>query len=270
MTSQTTFALAFVAALGAAGPAGTDVWDTAAANDNTNATENEITHGFSQVHDLGVQPGPLADQDWYFIVQEPFSSYEILCDGVTGDVSGGSANLQRVDQNGTVLQDGAPYSSLGGGSAASLRFANDTSTLNFLEFMRVANASCSTFCDTDDQYRIRAWETTIAVPRYNNFGGQVTVLIIQNPGEVAVSGNARLWTTAGGTTPVTSVAFTLGARQATVINLASVNGGAANGTSGTITITHDGRYGQLAVKGVALEPSTGFSFDTPGLYKPVS
>ena len=75
---------------------------------------------------------------------------------------------------------------------------------------------------------------------------------------------------AGGTTPVTTVAFTLTARQATVINLASVNGGVANGTSGTITITHDGRYGLLAVKAVALEPSTGFSFDTPGLYKPVS
>jgi len=138
------------------------------------------------------------------------------------------------------------------------------------QFVRVANQSCGTGCDTQDQYRIRAWETTIAVPRYNNFGGQVTVLIIQNPGEVIISGNARLWTIAGGVTPVTTVPFTLQARQAAVINLATVNGGAADGTSGTITITHDGRYGGLAVKAVALEPSTGFSFDTPGLYKPAS
>jgi hypothetical protein len=108
------------------------------------------------------------------------------------------------------------------------------------------------------------------VPRYNNFGGQLTVLIIQNPGPVTVSGNARLWTTAGGSTPVTTVAFAVAPRAATVINLATVNGGVANGTSGTITITNDGRYGQLAVKAVALEPSTGFSFDSPGLYKPVS
>ena len=46
--------------------------------------------------------------------------------------------------------------------------------------------------------------------------------------------------------------------------------GTANGTSGTITITHNGRYGQLAVKAVALEPTTGFSFDIPGQHKPVS
>jgi len=39
--------------------------------------------------------------------------------------------------------------------------------------------------------------------------------------------------------------------------------------SGTITVAHDGGYGNLAIKSVALEPSTGFSFDTPGLYKPI-
>ena len=106
MTRNTVLALALVAALGVAGTARTDVWDTATINDNGNQTRNEITHGFSQVHDLGAQPGPVADQDWYSIGQEPFSSYEILCDGHTGDISnGGSDTLQRVDAIGTVLQD---------------------------------------------------------------------------------------------------------------------------------------------------------------------
>jgi len=270
MTSKIAFALAFVAALGVAGTAGTDVWDTATLDDNGNVTRNEITHGFSQVHDLGVLPGPSADRDWYRISQQPFSSYEILCDGTSADITDGAPDtLQRVDNLGTVLQSSSNYGWFTN-TARSLRFANDTSTPITNEFVRVANAACGPLCTTDDQYRIRAWDTTIAVPRYNNFGGQVTVLIIQNPGEDAVSGNARLWTISGGTTPVTTVAFTLAARQATVINLASVNGGVANGTSGTITITHNGRYGQLAIKAVALEPSTGFSFDTPGLYKPVS
>jgi hypothetical protein len=274
MTGKIAFALAFVAALGQASTVVSDVWDTASNNDNQSSTENEITHGFSQIHDLGVQPGPVADQDWYAIVQEPFSSYEILCDGHTGDISDGVTNntLHRVDSTGTVLQSSELYGGPVGlpvGRARSLRFANDTPTTIFFEYVRVANAICGTNCDTEDQYRIRAWDTTIAVPRYNTNGSQLTVLIIQNPGEVAVSGNARLWTTAGGTTPVTTVAFALSARQATVINLATVNGGAANGTSGTITITHNGRYGQLAVKAVALEPSTGFSFDTPGQHKPV-
>jgi len=270
MASKTVFALAFVAALGLAGTAGTDVWDTATINDNSCCPTNEITHGFSQVHDLGVQPGPIADQDWYAITQEPFSSYEILCDGHTGDISDGLTNtLHRVDSTGTVLQSSELYGSLVG-RARSLRFANDTSTANSAEFVRVANAVCGTFCDTEDQYRIRAWDTTIAVPRYNNFGGQVTVLIIQNTGHFGVSGNARLWTTTSGGVPVTTVAFTIVETAATVINLATVNGGVANGTAGSITITHNGHYGELAVKAVALEPSTGFSFDTPGLYKPVS
>jgi hypothetical protein len=191
----------------------------------------------------------------------------VLFDAATGDVDNFSPTLlQRVDSTGAVLQVSAPYE-FGFAAARSLRFANDTS-LNINEFVLVANAACGMACDTEDRYRIRAWDTTIAVPRYNNFGGQVTVLIIQNPGPDPVSGNARLWTTAGGITPVTTVGFSLLTRQATVTNLASVNGGVANGTSGTITITSNGRYGVLAVKAVALEPSTGFSFDSPGLYKP--
>jgi hypothetical protein len=34
-------------------------------------------------------------------------------------------------------------------------------------------------------------------------------------------------------------------------------------SSGAMTIVHDGRYGDLSGKTVALEPSTGFSFDSP-------
>ena len=40
------------------------------------------------------------------------------------------------------------------------------------------------------------------------------------------------------------------------------------GQGGTITVSHDGRYGDLAGKTVALEPSTGFSFDSPMLPVP--
>jgi hypothetical protein len=260
-------AFAFVATLCVTGTAVGDVWDSATATDNGNFTQNEITHGFSQVHDLGVQPGPVADQDWYQMTREPFSSYEVLGDGFTGDIGASVVPiLQRVTGAGTVLQNSLDYGS-GPGFARTLSFVNDTST-PIVEFVRVSNAACDTACDTEDQYRIRAWDTTIAVPRYNNFGGQLTVLIIQNPGQFGISGNAHLWTVSGGSTPVTTVSFTLASRQAAVINLATVNGGVANGTSGTITITHDGRYGQLAVKAVALEPATGFSFDSPGLYKP--
>jgi hypothetical protein len=256
MRAKLVRALTLAAGLGVAGPAGTDVWDTPAINnDNFSGTaHNQITHGFSQIHDLGALPGPALDVDWYPIYQAPFSSYEILVDGLTGEVFPNPNVLQRVDGAGGVLQDSVNYE-VGTPWARSLRFANDTAAAVVSEFVRVANPSCGTSCDADSWYHIHAWDTTIAVPRYNNFGGQLTVLVI-------------LWAATGGTVPVTTVPFALPARAAAVINLATVNGGAANGTSGTITITSDARYGHLAVKAVAVEPATGFSFDSPGLYKP--
>ena len=244
MTSRMVFTLALAASLGTGGPARPDVWDSSTVNDNSGGTTNEITHGFSQVHDLGAQPGPVPDED-----------------------SGFPNTLHLVTGAGSEVLPSFQYAF---GYARSLRFANNNPTTNVNEFVRVFNAACGANCGTNDNYRIRAWDTTIAVPRYNNFGGQVTVLIIQNPAEDTVVGTVYLWTSTGGTVPVTTSGFILPARQSVALNLATINGGAANGTAGTITITHNGRYGQLAVKSVALEPATGFSFDSPGLYKPAS
>jgi hypothetical protein len=119
------------------------------------------------------------------------------------------------------------------------------------------DGACATPCGTDDVYRIRAFETTYAIPRFNNAGSQVTVLLLQNPAAYTVSGNIWFWSTSGtllGTRP-----FSLTAKQTQILNTATVV--AAQG--GTITLSHDGRYGDLTGKTVALEPSTGFSFDSP-------
>lgn len=55
--------------------------------------------------------------------------------------------------------------------------------------------------------------------------------------------------------------FTLAAKATFVLNTATVTG--VCGQAGTITIAHDTGYGGLVGKTVALEPSTGFSFDSP-------
>ena len=60
--------------------------------------------------------------------------------------------------------------------------------------------------------------------------------------------------------------FTLASKQTQVLNTATVAGVAGQG--GTLTVSHDGRYGDLAGKTVALEPSTGFSFDSPMTPRP--
>jgi hypothetical protein len=69
----------------------------------------------------------------------------------------------------------------------------------------------------------------------------------------------RFWRASGA--PAASQAFTLAPHGLAVVNTLGIAGLA--GTSGSVTIVHDGAYGALVGKSVALEPATGFSFDSP-------
>jgi hypothetical protein len=40
------------------------------------------------------------------------------------------------------------------------------------------------------------------------------------------------------------------------------------GAAGTVRVTHDGGYAAVSGKAVALEPATGFTFDTPLTFRP--
>ena len=66
------------------------------------------------------------------------------------------------------------------GDSVSLRWENTTSLTVVNQHLRVDGA-CATPCGPDDVYRIRAFETTYSIPRFNNAGSQVTVLLLQNP-----------------------------------------------------------------------------------------
>jgi hypothetical protein len=234
--------------------AAADVWDIQAQNDNSAATGNELIHGSDQMHDLGVLPGALADQDWYRLRQEPFSSYEILVDATSGDI-GTTLNLDRIGADGTtVVQSSRP---VGLGFTRSLRWANTQSTPVDGERIRVTSGSCTTDCGPDDVYQIRTYETTYAAARFNNSGSQFTVVVIQNPTDEVLSGTVYFWDAAGSL--LLSNSGDLAPRSANAFNTASDLPGA----SGSITIAGNLRYGDLAGKAVALEPSTGFSFDTP-------
>ncbi|MET0555765.1 MAG: hypothetical protein ABW221_22185 [Vicinamibacteria bacterium] len=233
-----------------------DVWDVQSQSDNTVGTENELVHGSDQLHDLGALPGPAADQDWYRISQKPFSSYEIVADATSGDI-GTTLNVNRTDAAGTgVLQSSQ---AVGVGYSRSLRWVNATSAAEDTQRIAVTSGSCTTNCGSDDVYRLRAYETTYAVPRFNNSGTQVTVLLLQNPTNYQISGTVYFWSAAGA--PAGTSAFVLAPKALQVLNTSTV----APATSGALTIAHDGRYGDLSGKSVALEPATGFSFDTPAL-----
>ena len=246
-------------------PVSADVWDNDPGNeDDGSSTDNEIFHGTVQVHDLASQGGTI-DEDWYVVFSRPFSSYEVMVDGLQGEVFGPGGNLpvDRVNVAGTVLTAGATPQD-GVGAAQSVRWANNAGAV-MTDYVRVdgVNTSCGTACTTDTQYTIRMWETTASIPRFNNFGSQLTLMLLQNPTNYTISGTIYFWQGSTGTF-LASHPFSLDGKELLLLNTNTVTPGSA----GSMTIAHNGRFGDLQGKSVALEPSTGFSFDTPLLYRP--
>jgi hypothetical protein len=247
----------------AAGSLGADTWDTGAANDNGNATENRLAHRSDQVHDLGFLPGPVADEDWYRLYQPAYSSHEVLLEALSPALISPSATtdalLQLVDSAGLVIQqsEGSDYNPLNRSPIRSLAVENE-SQFGADRLVRARSAGCATTCSAQDAYRILSRETTYTFPRFNNSGTQITVVVVQNSLPRVVNGNLWFWNAGGtllGTAPVN-----LASHGTLVLNTATVPG--ASGVSGSITLTHGAPYGALSGKAVALEPATGFTFDT--------
>ena len=241
------------ATIGDAQGQGTIINDDGAGGGSTFVTE--LFHGYMEQDNLAATGG-VANTDFYSLSQKPRSSYEIVVDATSGDI-GPTLAVDRIAPDGTtVLQSGA---AVGLGFSRSLRWANDTAGEVNDETIRVQSAGCTTDCGPDDVYGIRSYETTYSVPRFNNAGTQITVLLVQNPTNYAIAGNVYFWNVSGGL--VGTQAFNLGPNGTLVLNTSTV----APGVAGALTVTHDGRYGDLSGKTVALEPATGFSFDSPML-----
>ena len=213
----------------------------------------DLVHGTSRVEDLSSPPPN--GVDWFLLRQPPRSSWEVLVDGVTGDVGSASGPaLDRVAGDGaTVLQSGV---TAGAGSSKSLRVRNDGAAA-IADYVRVTG-DCGAACGAGDDYRIRAYETTARIARFNNSGTQITVVVLRNASATTVSGTLWFWRGSDGAV-AGSQGFSLAAQGSLALNTASI----APAASGAVTITHDGRYGDLSGKSVAVEPATGFTFDTP-------
>jgi hypothetical protein len=145
----------------------------------------------------------------------------------------------------------------GAGASRSLRFTNNSDVPDESNFVRVQSAGCTAACGPEDVYRIRAWETTYRVARYNNSSSQVTVLLVENSSASPVNATAWFWSSTG--TLQGSQSFFVDPKGLFTLNTATV----APGSSGSVTISNDGPYGALTGKAVAVEPATGFTFDTP-------
>lgn len=234
-----------------------DDWDYATPNDDTaGSTYNRLIHNTSQAHDLMDLAGPAVDEDWMGVVSEPYQSYEVIADGWAGTV----AIPTRYAADGTTnLGQGAGIDGLGG--AYSLRWANTTSS-QASDLVKIA--PLTTGNNTYDRYDLRMWETTIRMARFNCSGTQVTVVMCQNPTRSSISATQYYWNAAG--TLVYANPITVGGRATSVVSSCAI--GAVNTNSGSITVAHNGPYGSLNCKAVAVEPATGFTFDTVGAYRP--
>jgi hypothetical protein len=247
----------------AAATAGADVWDLGTDADNDTGSDNEIVHGLSQVHDMAARGGgTILDADFYTFRLPNSRSFEIRIDGFTGDTSGTTTpevSLLAADGT-TVVALAEPVTTFG--VAKSLRVASTVmgGTGFTSHFVLVANPACGLACTGNDEYRIRAFDTTLALPRYNNTGGQVTVLVLQNPTNRSVTWFAGAFNNSGSF--VGAFGGILAPYATAVTNLTTVAAGALGGTSGSLVIRNDGPYQGLAGKGVSLEPATGFTFDT--------
>jgi hypothetical protein len=232
-----------------------DVWDLGTDNDNVSGSDNELTHGLDQVHDLAAQAGgTIEDVDWYRFQIPYATSWEILLDGITGDVSNGGASpaLELIGPDGTTVDAvGTPLTSFG---VARRLTTYPGSIPDYTSFVRVGAPVCALACTADDRYRIRVYETTLVVPRYNNGNGQVTALVLQNNTPVAVSGIAYAYGAAG--VALGSFSFVTQPYEVKTINLATIDAGLLNNTAGGLRLAHSAPYGQLTGKAVALEPAT--------------
>ena len=253
--------------LSAARPGAADVWDSAVPSDDSDSSMNQIVHGARQEHDVAARPGPVADQDWFKVVTEAHSSYEVVVDGATAELGSGTGGLllglSRRALDGTILTNGqsatSEFGGLFGAFALGLTWQNTSATASSNHVV-VAGAGCGSTCTNGARYTLRLYETTTAVPRFNNSASQISVLMVQNTSPYhAVTGTVWFWSPGGSL--VASQAFNVSAHGLYVVNTSGLAGLA--GQAGSITITNDGRYGDLGGKAVSIEPATGFSFDSP-------
>ena len=258
MRRHSRWALVVVAAVRmAASTVRADVWDLADDNDNVvnaeHTTDNTLVHGVEQRHDLaGV--GPVGDLDWYRVFSNGRSSYEAVVDDVTGGLNLTDDDVLLIDTDGAT-----PIERSGTRDGVNVLRWQNPSALDEVDFVLVQGAACNSGCTVDDQYRIRFYETTYTIPRFNNSGNQSTILTLAATGSVPCAFTLLFLDSAGDLLgPVSGV---LEERKTHVRNTAQLS--FAAGRSGSIVITHTCGYGGISGKAIAVEPATGFAFDTP-------
>ena len=240
--------------------------------DNTLTLPTILNPGHPPITRSMQASGSVADVDWFRAITRAYRSYEVIVSNPTDQTWYWS--LERLDSSGTsVLQSWTGWEttnhSSGGQSwfgARHLRWQTSAfaSTGDGSQTVRITGSSAFT---NPTFYTIQFRETTLFCPRFNNTGSQVSVLIVQASlnGSSSCDFSAHFISEAGSLLGTFTGSFSessggvIGAT--TVISTPGVTGVA--GQKGAARIAHTCGLGGITAKLVALEPSTGFSFDTP-------
>jgi hypothetical protein len=232
--------------------------------DDEASTSSVLSHGMVQLHDLE-QVGGVEDLDWISVPTIGRHSYEVRVSGNLAwdqGACGTCAQVERVNAAGTVLTEDVGTINEGNGGPIeskerSIRWiAPSTNSLD--SYIRVRGSLI--FSETENSiYQIRGYDTTYGVPRWNNANGQITVFLVTNMVDAEVTGDIHFYNTAG--TLLATQSFTVPKYGMYVLSTGTI--GALAGLSGHAQVAHTAGYGGLTGKAVALEPATGFSFDTP-------
>lgn len=237
----------------------TSAWDEWESDDTPAQTGNALFHGSEQRHDLEL-PGTGSDSDVYMVSTRPFSSYQVVVHGLTGDLDLTTTAVELMNGAGTVTQ-GALV--LNAGGVLSLQWHAGNLAGPASGFVRVREAVCGSSCTSEDSYRIVFYDTTYTVPRVNNSGTQSSVLLIQNVANRACD-VAQHYFDAAGTYVASGPLLAMAPYDLKVVATAAT----FPGQSGSVRVTHTCGYGGLSGKAVAVEAATGFTFDTPFVHRP--
>jgi hypothetical protein len=248
-----------------------DVWESL--GDGQSTTNNMLRPGLPQLqHDLeGTATAP--DEDWMAIAgTQDHHSYEARVTGVYWDNGCGfppCPRFDRVDGAGNVLTAGVvtndDTSDVELARGLTVRWIYEAaparpSALDGIplgDFLRAIGDELVPL-PAGETYDVEFHDTTLFVPRFNNSATQTTVFVIQNTTNITVTGSVYFYDTGG--TLLSSVALNVVEHGVQVFNTAADP--ALAGKSGSATIAQLGGYGALTGKAVAVEPATGFTFDT--------
>lgn len=224
-----------------------DQWDGGQIGDDNAlaSTANHLLHGSNQQH---VMQGD-ADNDYARVVSEARHSYEVRLE-VACPVTSGYVRFTRVDTSDILLQTASLSAD---GQIGTLRWTPASTVTEYVKGEGLA-ALGTTGCP----YVLELYDTTLFAPRWNNSSSQITVVIFQNTTPAAVAGTLHFFDTGG--VLLHTQAVSMVANGGFVLNTGTVL--ALQGFSGNVRLTHDAPFGAIKGKAVALEPATGFTFDT--------